>query len=228
MNNNMKRTLFLFLLSTILSVCLNSQETCRVKMSTISDTYKGTCRQGLADGQGEASGIDFYTGSFRKGFPDGYGIYVWRTGEKYEGEWKKGMRHGKGIFTFRYFDRDTTITGVWKEDKYVGEKDLQDYEILYRTGVGHISCMRVGDRPYVRYRFTRNGAESQNISGLLMQGSSGTEQMTGSFIGFEQVEFPFEGNLKFFAPNAFYSATITCEVRLVINKPGAWVVSISF
>jgi hypothetical protein len=61
-----------------------------------------------------------------------------------------------------------------------------------------------------------------------MQGSSGSETTSIQFAGYEQVTFPFWGKITFNAPNEFNSMMLTCEVRLTINKPGSWIVTISF
>jgi hypothetical protein len=205
-----------------------AQSDCKVLMVTISANYNGPCKQGLADGKGEASGIDRYNGDFRKGYPDGEGTYIWYTGEKYVGEWKKGLRDGKGIMTFSYANRDSVLSGVWKNDKYIGEKEPDPYVIEYREGVGRVTCMRTGDRPYVEIKFMRYGGQGNIISNLLFQANSGSEKMSSAFRGFEQVDFPFNCRVVFNAPNAFYTATLNCEVRFTINKPGAWTVSISY
>ncbi len=102
------------------------------------------------------------------------------------------------------------------------------YIIEYRNGIGRVTCMRTGDRPYIRYVFSRNGGESHEISDLMLQGSSGSENISTVFTGFEYIEFPFHGSVRFYAPNNFYSAILTCELRLTINKPGAWIVTIFF
>ncbi len=48
---------------------------------------------------------------------DGYGIYTWDTGERYEGYWKNSMRNGKGT---NYFANGAEYTGNWKDDKKNG------------------------------------------------------------------------------------------------------------
>lgn len=32
------------------------------------------------------------------GLPEGFGIYIWNDGSKYEGDFKQGLRSGKGIW----------------------------------------------------------------------------------------------------------------------------------
>lgn len=207
---------------------LNAQTNCRVLKPEISETYIGSCKQGLAEGKGEAKGEDFYKGEFSKGLPDGEGTYIWKNGARYKGEWKRGMRNGNGTYSSKANGKDSTLVGKWENDIYLGNPNVPAYVVEYRNGVGRVSCMRVGDRPYVKFVFSRNGGESNNISNLLMQGSSGSESLMPSFTGYEQVTFPFRGKVNFNAPNSFYSATLTCELRLSINKPGSWIVTIFY
>jgi hypothetical protein len=124
--------------------------------------------------------------------------------------------------------RDSVLAGVWKEDKYIGERALTPYVIEYRNSIGRVSCIRVGDRPYVKYIFSRNGVELNAIDDLLLQGSSGSERNAISFTGFEQVTFPFKGKVTFTAVSAFVSSMLTCELRFVINEPGSWIVTLFY
>lgn len=226
----MKKVIFsaVILLITFLANILTAQTDCKVLLPAIAGNYAGNCKKGLADGIGQATGEDFYKGEFVKGLPEGKGIYTWKNGATYNGEWKRGMRNGNGVYSYKFQNTDSVLEGVWKEDRYLGKKALSPYEIEYRTGIGRVSCVRTGDRPYIKYVFSRNGLESNNISGLLLQGSSGTENLRTEFTGFESVKFPFHGNVRFFAPNNFYASTLSCELRLTINKPGAWIVTIFY
>ncbi len=216
---------------SLLTTALYCQDACKVLLPRIGDLYTGSCKKGLAEGKGEASGVDKYTGEFKKGLPDGEGTYIWETGEVYKGEWKKGMRNGNGEFITKLADRDSVLTGIWKNDNYIGEKNISPYVIGYRSNVGRVTCMKMGDeRKYVKYKFSRAGESATfiTITDLLLQGSSGTETITNNFTGFENVQFPFEGKLKFNAPNALNTGTLNCEVRLTINEPGPWLVTIYY
>jgi hypothetical protein len=226
----MKKGVFLtvILSSVVFTDTIIAQNSCRVLLPAISQSYTGDCIKGLADGTGQATGDDFYKGEFSKGLPEGKGNYFWKNGATYEGEWKKGMRDGKGIYIHKYEGMDSVLDGMWKEDKYIGKKALPPYVVEYRDGIGRVSCVRTGDRPYVKYVFSRNGGASNNISNLFLQGSSGTEYQSADFAGFEYVNFPFHGTLRFSAPNNFYAAMIRCELRLTINQPGAWIVTIFY
>jgi hypothetical protein len=47
-------------------------------------------------------------------------------------------------------------------------------------------------------------------------------------VGYENIDFPFEGRVKFTAPNAFNTALLDCELRFVINEPGAWTLTVFY
>jgi hypothetical protein len=221
--------LTIFLVSFSYPGIIKAQSGCSVLLKTISGNYAGECKKGLADGYGKATGEDFYDGEFEKGLPHGKGTYIWKNGATYTGQWKKGLRDGNGRYIHKYEDIDSVLDGEWKEGKFIGKKPPAPYDIEYRNGIGRVSCMRTGDRPYIKYVFSRNGIEaSGEISELMLQGSSGSENRSSSFNGFENIGFPFHGSVRFYAPNNFYSATLTCELRLTINKPGAWIVTIFY
>ncbi len=206
-----------------------AQSDCMVLISNISETYSGECKKGLADGEGEATGVDSYKGSFKKGLPDGEGTYIWASGAIYQGQWKKGLRDGYGTCTFSSENKESTQIGYWREDQYVGAELVAPYLTTYKLGVTRVSFFKQrADDSYVEYKFSRSGNTSFNIEGLMMQGSSGTENTTTAFTGFREASFPFEGKVQFKAPNMLNSATNNYELRFRINQPGAWTVTIFY
>ena len=218
---------FVLILCSLLSQS-SAQTSCRVLKPQIDGTYTGDCKDGLAEGKGEATGIDFYKGEFVKGLPDGKGIYIWKNGATYEGQWKKGLRDGTGTYSHKIEGKDSILIGKWKKDEYLGNPNSPRYTVEYTNSLARVSIMKVGDRQFIQYKFSRNGIESNNISNLLMQGSSGTETILPLFTGFERVTFPFKGKLTFNAPNAFQTVTLSCELRFTIYEPGAWIVTMYY
>jgi len=223
-----KKSIVILLTAMLLNSSSGAQPSCKVLVPALDGKYSGECKAGLADGIGEALGEDYYKGEFVKGYPEGKGIYLWKRGARYNGEWKKGKRHGIGRYEYTDKEKDLVQEGEWKNDNFMGTKVPQPYVIEYLTGAGRVTCFKVGDRPYVKFRFSRAGNETSSVTGLMMQSTSGSERISPEFTGYEQVEFPFWGKLSFTAPNAWYSAMIDCELRLTINQPGAWVVTISY
>ncbi|MCP5047157.1 MAG: hypothetical protein GY940_08295 [bacterium] len=45
---------------------------------------------------------------------NGYGEYVWKTGDRYEGYWKNGKKHGWGTY---FYSSGNFYSGNWKEDQ---------------------------------------------------------------------------------------------------------------
>ena len=77
-----------------------------------------------------------YSGDFKKGKREGYGIYIYPGGDRYEGEWLDNIHHGKGKFT-RASDGKTT-EGMQKHGRKDGEHHVWTSEgkqrILYKEG----------------------------------------------------------------------------------------------
>jgi len=199
---------------------LNGQKACKVLMPGISLHYKGTCKNGLAHGEGEAYGVDYYQGYFKKGLPDGEGIYKWSTGEVYKGNWRKGMRQGMGTFSFKTHGMDTTIVGKWVKDKFFGAGQSKSlYLITYKNNIGRVTITRISDGKEIRLKFLRHGGEVP-VSGLLLYGDSGTVMNEYTFQGFDNVDYPFIGKITFSVMNDFGAASLYCELRFKILKPG--------
>jgi hypothetical protein len=78
-----------------------SQVPCRVLDLEIAATYKGGCKDGLAEGHGEAAGPDAqYRGEFRAGRKHGKGIKRWKNGDQYEGAFVEDRKEGNGTYTW--------------------------------------------------------------------------------------------------------------------------------
>ena len=204
------------------------QDNCKVLFSGIAEKYEGECKKGLAHGKGLAEGIDKYEGDFKAGLPHGQGKYTWKNGEYYEGQWKKGLRHGLGIFYISTGVKETAMEGKWEHDKFVRKASaVKPYKITYKNNIGRIHFTRMGDGNIVRIKLSRNGRFSMP-SNTTLYGNSGTEMTTRSFKYYKNVEFPFEGSIKFSAPNDFNAAIISSELRYEINQSGSWEIVISY
>jgi hypothetical protein len=79
----MLNKLFFVLILTIGGNIYGQTGDCRVAKASISGSYTGDCKNGLAHGKGIAQGIDRYEGEFTKGLPSGTGIYRWADGVYY-------------------------------------------------------------------------------------------------------------------------------------------------
>ena len=203
-------------------------ENCKVLLDNIAGKYEGDCKKGLAHGNGVSYGTDKYEGSFKKGLPHGSGKYTWANGEYYQGEWKNGNRHGTGIHYMSPGIKETALEGKWQNDKFVeAEGTEKPYKITYKNNVGRLGFSRMGDGNIIRFKFKRNGSLI-NPDNVTLWGSSGSETITLTYYGFQGVEFPFRGNVKFTAPNDFNAAVLRSEIRFEITEPGVWDVVVSY
>ncbi|MES2418497.1 MAG: hypothetical protein V4541_09950 [Bacteroidota bacterium] len=109
-----------FLLAS--TMIANAQDDCKVLMKEISQSYKGDCKNGKANGKGEAKGKDSYSGEFKNGLPDGKGNYLYSNGDFYNGSWSNGKKDGQGSLSFKREGKtDSLVIGFWKKDKYMGK-----------------------------------------------------------------------------------------------------------
>lgn len=99
----------------MLAPCAESGEvSCRVLDPELATGYQGGCKNGLADGYGEAKGIAQYRGDFRAGLKHGKGVKTWLWGDRYDGEFVEDLKQGAGIYTWG-------PRGLSNGQRYVGE-----------------------------------------------------------------------------------------------------------
>lgn len=97
---------------------------CRVMDPELQGTYAGACVNGLAHGQGKASGIARYTGAFVDGRKQGKGIKEWPNGDRYEGQFAGDLKHGYGVY-------------VWgRRSQWAGQRYSGNYVNDHRHGAG--------------------------------------------------------------------------------------------
>ena len=162
----------LFVLFVVLPV--HAQTNCKVLDSDIAGSYVGGCKDGLADGKGEARGRDSYVGEFKAGLPHGQGTYVWgsygcnpsatKCLTKFVGERKQGKRVcgrtefvGGDIYDGCYAEDGNTRTSKTKFE-LVKERErysrLDKCQHLYQGRVfkrenffGHLNYIVIGFSP---------------------------------------------------------------------------------
>jgi hypothetical protein len=106
-NRALTPILFLFVAFTA------SAQTCKVLDPELQASYSGPCVNGLAEGQGTASGEAEYVGGFKAGRKHGHGVKTWPNGDRYEGEFAADQREGYGSYRWG--------AGAWQGERYDGE-----------------------------------------------------------------------------------------------------------
>jgi hypothetical protein len=77
-----------------------AQPACKVLDPELQGAYVGGCKDGLAEGYGEARGDAQYRGEFKAGRPHGKGEKIWPGGDRYEGDFVEGRKHGTGMYVW--------------------------------------------------------------------------------------------------------------------------------
>ena len=198
---------------------------CTVKMESISGQYTGKCKKGLAHGKGSAEGVDRYTGEFRKGLPYGSGTYTWANDDYYTGEWRYGLKEGEG----KLVSGDSILSGLWKEDKYIGKKLMATYTINRSMYVTRYSFKKINSAINdVKVKLIRGGIENAGVENLMIAYSSGSQYSSGGFTGIQNPVFPIDIRVTFTAWNMFRTAKSEVIFDFTINQPGNWDVVISY
>ncbi len=206
-----------------------SKVNCKVLVDALSDKYEGSCKKGLAHGKGIATGIDTYEGKFKNGFPHGQGVYTWENSDVYDGNWKEGKRDGKGKMYYNSIKQDSLIYAYWVEDKYIKEIEIAPYEITYKTSnLSRISFKKENsERNDIELEIVRDGRVLKSLDYIDFAGNSGVLKQTISYIGYEYVNFPFEGQIRFKALGRLNNVVYEYILKFTVTEKGSWKISIN-
>jgi hypothetical protein len=218
--------IILFMVFSLLSYNLSAQQDCMVLKPEIAGKYVGKCKDGLAHGKGKADGIDSYTGQFSKGLPHGMGTYTWLNGDSYTGEWERGYRQGEGTFKFKSNGKDTTLTGLWENDKYAGPKPPEP-RIIKSLNVDRYTFIKSGKiQNRVLINLYQNGTRNQTVENFMIVSSSGNITSIGQSAGFENIIFPVSIKVNYTTLNKTRTQRLYVIFEFEIYEPGTWDVTI--
>jgi hypothetical protein len=203
----------------------SQNEECKVNMPSIAGKYTGECRKGLAHGQGTSQGINSYSGSFKNGLPHGIGTYTWADGSIFDGHWSNGMKDGGG----KMVTKDSTYTGIWKEDKYYGKEIIPPYKIDRTQNITKTTFFKSKSTfDAIKIRFFQGAVEQGGIKSVDLAYTSGEQFHDGTIYGIQHPSFPIDIRIKFTADNSFGQVQFDGYFDFTINEPGAWDVRISY
>jgi len=229
----MKYLKYFFVLALVINFSLEKNmlaqdnKECKVLQPGLTGEYKGGCKKGLANGVGEAIGNDRYSGTFKKGYAHGKGIYYYATGAVYEGSFSMGKRNGYGILTYTNEGELRKEEGLWEKDNYIGKKPEPAYEITMKQNILRYSFVKTTDpRPMVMLKIVRNGVAIYPDN-LMLSGNSGSTIQQKSFTGFEQLQFPFSGSIKYSLLTPFNNSYVDYELHFTIRESGSWEITLS-
>lgn len=196
--------------------------------SELVGRYDGSLKKGLAHGKGTAIGINTYTGEFKRGLPDGEGVYTDRKGNIYKGSFHLGKKEGKGVFTPAQPSNEQSISGYWENDEYVGAEKLEPYVISNKTGSCNPRVYPAGAGKKIEICAINPVNSNYLRISIFLIGDAierPPEQYSGRYY-FDDCSFPIEFDMKYQSSNKLGTARIDNTVRIKINKPGSWVITL--
>ncbi|MFD2248134.1 hypothetical protein [Pontibacter ruber] len=114
-----------------------------------------------------------------------------------------------------------------KKDKAKKPKTPKAASVLMKRDVLNATLSKKGeDYNRVEVVIMGSGAPIRNPDDLQLLGNSGSPVTAGSYMGFDQINLPFEGTVRFKAPNKLNTVVYDREVRFAVNEPGYWVLKI--
>jgi hypothetical protein len=116
----------IFMLMAALPALAQGPIKCTVHDPELKTSYSGSCKDGLAEGYGEAIGTARYKGEFKAGRKHGKGVKSWPSGDRYEGEFVEDRKEGTGSYTWG-------PRSAWAGEKYTGRfvDDLRNGDGVY-------------------------------------------------------------------------------------------------
>ena len=201
---------------------------CKVLVTRLEGTYKGSCKKGFAHGKGKAIGTDQYEGKFRNGFPNGSGTYTYSDGAVYDGEWKKGKREGYGKYVFKENEKDSVQEGLWENDIFTFKtKPVANYKVTSKRNIDRYRFIEIGNTiNKIQVKVLRSGITAP-VSDILLHGDSGSVVKNGGFVGFDNVTYPFIGKIQYTIPSKLNAQMLSVAFTFLVNKPGQWEIQLN-
>ncbi len=231
-SNPMKTILFFqaILFTGILSMSTNplQQNDCRVLIPEIAENYKGDCKNGLAHGQGVASGTDHYKGKFKEGLPHGRGTYTWEDGSIYKGRWREGERDGRGTYVKIVDNEEMISKGIWQADTFLRDRRTKEYSVGHVLNVDRYTIRKIDETPdRIMVFLQQRGSQNTNVRNFhfLMDGD-GERYFMGGQIGYQNVKFPARCQITYETPDIFENVVYRVRMEVTINEPGDWLITL--
>ncbi|RAU83580.1 hypothetical protein [Pontibacter arcticus] len=126
--------------------------------------------------------------------------------------------------------QDSTTAGTQKASKKTKEKKetKKRTRVVMSSEVLRTSMVKRSDISpnKVEVVIKQAGRVINNPNDLQMVGSNGTVVNLSNYIGFENMELPFDGYVRFRAQNLMNNSVYERQVRFVVTDPGQWVLRI--
>lgn len=231
----MKRTIVSLFTLAVLAVFAFGQNDCKVLVEELQGQYNGECKKGLADGEGQAQGVDKYIGNFKKGYPHGYGVYFYQNGSSYIGNFKKGQRDGYGLLNDMSSGSKVMHYGLWVAGNLAIPNDARGlYKVENFKGVKMVIPSVQMESAYqnqIFIEFTEKGVPTKTAIIRDYEISSGEyvdnqDRTLNREIQFDNVtKFPVTLKLRYKYEQIDWRNQ-DCEFEVTLYTPGRWTIKL--
>ena len=215
----------LLILTFIFPFIAYGQQPCKVLLPELDSLYLGECKNGLAEGYGEAWGKFYYKGRFTKGYPQGEGREEFHD-TVYIGHWKKGLKQGNGTIYIKENGKVVEKKGLWENDVMQKLVIPPAYKVITQRNLNRVRIYKQSIGDYIWFFPNSTGGLSTEFQDIHLNGSSGTVTSMFPKIGYENVVFPFSGSIQYLAWNKMRTVQFEIFLEIEIYEAGTWVVEI--
>lgn len=165
----------------------STEPPCKVDLPSLTGTYTGECKNGFAQGKGEAKGIDRYVGLFKSGLPNGKGIMYYGDTAYHSGNFQDGIKEGKGETHYtKAGEPEKIVEGYWSGDEFKGKT----YKTYHFTGASLFDMFEISPSEQSGKTLT---IEISTTSGS-PDGTKPTYTSGGNVITIDEL-IPIDGNI---------------------------------
>jgi hypothetical protein len=159
------------------------------------------------------------------GYPNGSGKAEYLDGTIYIGDWKSGQKNGKGTIYLKVNGKVVGRQGIWENDVMQKEILAPPYKVITQRNLTRLRIFKQGEGNSVWFYPNSTGGVA-SLESIQLSGNSGKEVIFSPKYGYEDVNFPFLGSIKYMAWNKLRTAQFLILLEIEIYQPGNWVVEI--
>ncbi|MDP4291210.1 MAG: hypothetical protein Q8908_09025, partial [Bacteroidota bacterium] len=142
-----------------------------------------------------------------------------------KGSFHNGLKEGKGVLTLKGMGKDSVLTGYWEADKYIGKERREPYEISNKTGAVNARIYSAGAGNKVEITIIDPVTQAYIPANITIKGQASLRTTFGRYY-YEDATFPLEFDIQYNCNNKIGTSTTANTIRIRINKPGDWIVTL--
>lgn len=122
---------------------------------------------------------------------------------------------------------DSVVSGIWKDDVYMGEVPVPQYQIersrsVLRSSIRQVNEMGSG----IRLRIYLGGKTNSELEDFSMASDSGEQYQAGELTGIQNAIVPYSVSIKYRTWDQLHTQQHDVVFDFIINEPGTFDVTL--